>query len=105
LQQKATHELFFSSQALYILVWDMANSIPIIMKPSSLDDDDQGDFLMYSPTNLTLNLLPKTIIFPHNYPILWLNKVTSRSIMTVLMTKMNTSSRMWKGGERYGRCE
>jgi hypothetical protein len=46
LQQKATHELFFSSQTLYVLVWDMANSIPIIMKTSSLDDDDQGDFTL-----------------------------------------------------------
>lgn len=42
---KATHELFFSNQALYVLVWDMgANNPSTMRKRSSFNEEEQGAF-------------------------------------------------------------
>ena len=42
---KATHELFFSNQALYVLVWDMgANNPNTMRKRSSFNEEEQGAF-------------------------------------------------------------
>ena len=41
----ATHELFFSSQSLYVLVWDMgANNISTTKRRTSLNEVEQGAF-------------------------------------------------------------
>jgi len=41
----ATHELFFSSQALYVLVWDMgANNADTSKRRTSLNEEEQGAF-------------------------------------------------------------
>mmetsp|Transcript_31808 Transcript_31808/g.60760 ORF Transcript_31808/g.60760 Transcript_31808/m.60760 type:complete len:1025 (+) Transcript_31808:1906-4980(+) len=42
---QATHELFFSSQSLYVLVWDMgANNLDTKKRRTSLNEDEQGAF-------------------------------------------------------------